>query len=1679
MTNRPQMTRRVGLCALLLAGWLACAAARGQETFSLPGGRTEISGVPWTPEPLWGGDKAVYGTDDRIDVYAETDAARREWAASVCALVYSGDLTPAGTNQWKLSLYEFQAMGLMPCDSEPFRFQPAAAFCTGFLVGPDLVATAGHCFAEGDQKNTRFVFGFNMINANTPADTFSADQVYSCAEVVGWARNNPTGMDYCVLRLDRPVSLPGVWPFEIRRGGAPAPGTPVGVIGHAAGLPKKIAFGGATRTAAVYDNHFMTNTDSYGGNSGSPVINAETGVVEGILVRGYADFFNNNNCFNSMVYNDAQAGEEACKASLIAQYVPEIMNRRGEIVLDKTAYKCQDTVRITLRDKNAAGTVTAVVTVNGPPASDTETVTLSAVPSTPGIFTGSIPLVSGTGAGDGKTQAAEGDTITVSYSDINDGAGHAHLATARAAVDCTPPGFTGAPSVTASSTGARIVFGTTESALPSAAAGTSCGVSTATARSTRAGTEHALSLGGLQPGTKYYYRVTAQDAAGNSATDNNQGACYEFTTTTAGTGCDNPLVIQTGEPVSASTTGVEGGAQWFSWTPGAAGIASVSLCDAADFDTSLTVFDRCGGAVVAANDDYCGLTSRVEFSPAPGASYIIRVSGYGSETGHFELDTALVRAEDYSVLSFFKPASLGENHAAAALARLGMEDVYEADNAAAFLMMLPLRDWELVLVDVAEGDNDKSVFDALAAHHDRGGRIILYHWLLSYAMPQALLERAGVTVSGYYNTPLSVRSWERSPLFIWPNSVPSITGLTPHGTIAGHWLGTTTAAAHAGYTSAPAAGKCAVTMDAGGRFILNGFSPQNAAGDTDTDSDGTADMVELYENEIMNLLHPPSATLRVNLSPAEAVAAGVRWRRTGTEAWMRSGATLTKLPPVTVGLEFLSAGSWIAPETQSIVMAEGESRVVEAVFTPAPPMSGAVRVTITPAGAAAAGARWRVAGGGAWYAGGQTAPGVAPGTHTVEFSSVSGWFAPAPMQVTVASAITTSVSAAYTPDPGALGSITVVIGPTAAASAGAKWRISGATEWREDGYTETGLYPGSHWIDFTGVPGWLGPWNAIVSVEPGRNTRYRAVYTLDSSSLGAVTVEIEPEAAAAGAKWRIDGTEEWLADRHVEGGLSLGQLTVQFSDVPGWVTPEQRTITITARRTIYVTAGYVRIQQTLASVRVNVTSELAVMAGAKWRRLGTYTWRAPGTGDYNLPPGACTIEFADAVGWVRPADKEVALTAGETTTVDAVFTPTSSAKSGLNVMITPPEAVEAGARWRRTGAAWRESGSVEQPLVPGSCTVEFINIAGWTRPANMPATLSPGVVTVLNAAYVSNAQLYGAVRVSVTPPEAVAAGAKWRRSGTSVWRAPESTETDVAPGTHTIEFSEVSGWTKPSGKSVVVTAGATAETSAAYTQIAQTKGILTVVLLPAEAAAGGAKWRRTGTETWRAGGEQETGVAPGNHAVEFSEVYGWTKPAGMAAAVRAGETTTLTAAYTASLRDRGSLRVVLGPAGAESAGAGWRRAGTDTWRAGGATETALMPGAHTVEFTELEGWVRPADASVQIAAQKTTEVSAAWLSPEEAARALLDAFGGADADGGGALEPGEARTVLPTLGNGVFALLDGNGDGVVSEAELRALTGGEPDGGCAGCPGGKSFLPGDWFLLGLGMTVLTVFHRRK
>lgn len=260
--------------------------------------------------------KVIFGADDRKDVYQLTDPDQEKWAAATCALVYNWRMSfDEATQEYSMYTdpYWVTDDGVTyyeACDEEPFGNQETAAFCSGFLIAPNVVATAGHCITDSyDMMNTYFVFGFEMESQTREVTEFSASQVYQPVAVLTHALDYyADGLDYGVFLLDRPVEMTGVVPFTMRAEGKVADDQPVGTIGHPNGLPKKVVFSDNTRVKENdHPNYFTANTDALGGNSGSPVIDAETGLVEGILVRGSAlivHYVIQGNCFVSNVVPD-------------------------------------------------------------------------------------------------------------------------------------------------------------------------------------------------------------------------------------------------------------------------------------------------------------------------------------------------------------------------------------------------------------------------------------------------------------------------------------------------------------------------------------------------------------------------------------------------------------------------------------------------------------------------------------------------------------------------------------------------------------------------------------------------------------------------------------------------------------------------------------------------------------------------------------------------------------------------------------------------------------------------------------------------------------------------------------------------------------------------------------------------------------------------------------------------------------------------------------------------------------------------------------------------------------------------------------------------------------------------------------------------------------------------------
>ena len=288
----------------------------------------------------------VYGQDDRRELSQVQSGKVKSWADSTVAL-FKAEAVVADPEK-KTSALKTSPFNQMPartpenpwgemvdlCDGEPYKGQQTGAFCSGSLVGPDLVMTAGHCVQTQEEcEGVRFVFGFAAGKDGQPAGEVPSGEVYSCAKLVS-QKLEGGGPDYAIVKLDRQVQ--NHKPLRVRRSGAPPAGTPLTVIGHPVGLPTKVA-GGASIRKDDQGGYFAGNLDTYGGNSGSAVINTVTGEVEGILVRGGADFEYDaaKKCVKSVrKMDDTGRGEDVTLVSNVLADIPNPNKSSANIAAD-------------------------------------------------------------------------------------------------------------------------------------------------------------------------------------------------------------------------------------------------------------------------------------------------------------------------------------------------------------------------------------------------------------------------------------------------------------------------------------------------------------------------------------------------------------------------------------------------------------------------------------------------------------------------------------------------------------------------------------------------------------------------------------------------------------------------------------------------------------------------------------------------------------------------------------------------------------------------------------------------------------------------------------------------------------------------------------------------------------------------------------------------------------------------------------------------------------------------------------------------------------------------------------------------------------------------------------------------------------------------------------------------
>jgi V8-like Glu-specific endopeptidase len=294
------------------------------------------------------GINVIYGKDNRQDVYQTSNALHKKLAKSTAGMINVGHFAKAATEGYfdlKSTPTLERAQNI--CPGEAFSQQSVAPICSGFLIAPDTIVTAGHCYKaqstpEEACKNYAWVFDYDMSSASdVPGRNIPVSNIYLCKEVI--AAELSATRDFAVIKLNRPVVGRGA--LKIRTSGKISDSTSLVVIGHPTGLPTKISAGGKV-TRNTEATTFATNLDTFHGNSGSAVFDANTGFIEGILIQGKVDYVpskkddlrsclvvnacddNGNSCLSGAQPGPVSYGEVVQRAEVIAAVIKQLLTAK-------------------------------------------------------------------------------------------------------------------------------------------------------------------------------------------------------------------------------------------------------------------------------------------------------------------------------------------------------------------------------------------------------------------------------------------------------------------------------------------------------------------------------------------------------------------------------------------------------------------------------------------------------------------------------------------------------------------------------------------------------------------------------------------------------------------------------------------------------------------------------------------------------------------------------------------------------------------------------------------------------------------------------------------------------------------------------------------------------------------------------------------------------------------------------------------------------------------------------------------------------------------------------------------------------------------------------------------------------------------------------------------------------
>jgi hypothetical protein len=158
------------------------------------------------------------------------------------------------------------------------------------------------------------------------------------------------------------------------------------------------------------------------------------------------------------------------------------------------------------------------------------------------------------------------------------------------------------------------------------------------------------------------------------------------------------------------------------------------------------------------------------------------------------------------------------------------------------------------------------------------------------------------------------------------------------------------------------------------------------------------------------------------------------------------------------------------------------------------------------------------------------------------------------------------------------------------------------------------------------------------------------------STSGALTVLLMPP--EANGQWRFPWDQGWRTNGQTAANLEAGNYPLQFRDVSNYLAyPPTLTVAVTNNGTTSVTNQYFPTLPPgggdTGSLTVNIGP--STPTGAGWRFFGESSYRAAGSTASGLLADIYFIEFAPVSGWSKPASRSVQVYGGQGAVVSANY----------------------------------------------------------------------------------------------------------------------------------------------------------------------------------------------------------------------------------------------------------------------------------------------------------------------------------------------------------------------------------------------------------------------------------------